>query len=169
MFGFKWLDFLEICFYNLISGFFLLLFVSVFIMHKPSSFLVSLLLSSFCLGVLHRRPSVAFSSPFLSELQLSMEMMYKIKKTTTTQSYLLILSDISLCRHQISHHSGELQCQSLENPEHKTVGKKKNRSCVQKGRREEMRRAAVLNCPSCAFAGSVCEAAVRQLPSLAVM
>lgn len=111
---------------------FLLLFVSVFIMHKPSSFLVSLLLSSFRLGVLHRRPSVAFSSPFLSELQLSMEMMYKIKKTTTP-SYLLILSDICLCRHQISHHSGELQFQSLENPEHKTVGKKKTEVVFKRG------------------------------------
>lgn len=74
MFGFKWLDFSGNLFLRSHLWLFLLLFVSVFMMHKPSSFLVSLLLSSFRLGVLHRRPSVAFSSPFLSELQLSMEM-----------------------------------------------------------------------------------------------
>lgn len=50
------------------------MFVSVFMMHKPSSFLVSLLLYLFRLSVLHCGPCVAFSSPFLSELEMELKL-----------------------------------------------------------------------------------------------
>lgn len=125
------------------------MFVSVFMMHKPSSFLVSLLYL-FWLRVLHCRPCVAFSSPFLRELE--MELMYRKKKKHCTFD-----SNWHLFCHQIIHYFGKLNDQSLQQTKHRTLEKKPN-LCLKEA---EKRKSHEPQCWSVRH--------VRQLPSLPVM